>query len=341
MPIQYEGIIAEHMACRNQIGLFDVSHMGELFLEGKDALNNLQRILPNDFADMTIGQVRYSPMLYDNGTCVDDLSVYRVGDEKYMLCVNAANIEKDHQWIQEHLSGDVVLTNTSEQTGQIAIQGPGAVSVVEKLVGRDLSHIKYWWFENDQVEEKPLMLARMGYTGEDGFEIFIDGADTLWLWEKLMELGGDQISPVGLGARDTLRLEVAFPLYGHELDDQHQVACAGLGFFIKPGKPIDFIGKEALLSAREQGLTEKLVRFVLEEKGIPRAEYPLEDLETGETIGHIASGSLSPVTGQGVGMAYVPTKYSEEGMSIGVRVRKRVLKAKVIKGAFIKTARKA
>jgi len=184
------------------------------------------------------------------------------------------------------------------------------------------------------------MLARMGYTGEDGFEIFIDAKDTLWLWEKLIALGDGKISPVGLGARDTLRLEVAFPLYGHELDDKHQVACAGVNFFLKPQKPQDFVGKQALLDAKEAGLDEKLTRFVLQEKGIPRAEYPLEDIETGEQIGTIASGSLSPVTGQGIGMGYVPMKYNAEGNIIGVRIRKRVIKAKVIRGAFIKTARK-
>ncbi|MDT8445474.1 MAG: glycine cleavage system aminomethyltransferase GcvT [bacterium] len=341
MPIQYDGIIAEHQRTRTQAGLFDVSHMGELHLEGPDALANLQRLLPNDFRDLQIGQVRYSPLLYDNGTCVDDLSVYKLCDEKYLLCVNASNIDKDREWIQSHLQGDVTLTDKSAETGQIAIQGPAALSIVEKLVGRDLSAIKYWWFDWALVEGKELMLARMGYTGEDGFEIFCKAGDTQWVWDQLLILGKDQgIGPVGLGARDTLRLEVTFPLYGQELNETHPALAAGLGSFIKLDKAEDFIGKAALVQAKQNGMSERLVKFVLEGKGVPRPHYRVLDLETGEPIGEVTSGTHSPMTSQGIGMAYVKTSYAEVDRQIGIEVRNRVIAAKIIKGAFVKVARK-
>jgi len=341
MPIQYqEGIIAEHMLCRNQAALFDVSHMGELYLEGPDAMANLQRLLPNDFSDLKIGQVRYSPMLYDNGTCVDDLSVYRLCDEKFLLCVNASNIDKDREWITSQLNGNVTLTDKSLETGQVAIQGPEAVAIVEKLVGRDLSGIKYWWFDWAMVESKEIMIARMGYTGEDGFEIFCNAKDTVWLWEQLLSLGQGKAAPAGLGARDTLRLEVAFPLYGHELDEKHNIASAGVDFFLKPNKAEDFIGKNALIEAKQAGLTEMLVRFVFEGKGVPRAEYPIQDMNSGEVIGHISSGSYSPVSNNGIGMAYLPIQYTDVDTIIGVQIRNRVITAKIIKGAFVKTSRK-
>lgn len=341
MPIQYDGIIAEHKRTREQAGLFDVSHMGELYLEGPDALANIQRLLPNDFADLAIGQVRYSPMLYENGTCVDDLSVYRLCDEKFMLCVNAANLDKDRQWIQAKLSGDVTLTDKSAETGQIAIQGPEAVAIVEALVGRDLSGVKYWWFDWALVEGKEFMMARMGYTGEDGFELFCAAEDTLWLWEKLLEIGQPKgLGPVGLGARDTLRLEVTFPLYGQDIDDQHPALASGLGFFIKFDKAEDFIGKAALAQVKQQGLKERLVRFVLEGKGVPRPHCKVVDPETKQEIGEVTSGTHSPILGKGIGMAYVKTEFAKADTALGIDVRGRVIAAKTIKGPFVKTARK-
>ena len=342
MPIQYEGILAEHLNCRNQVSLFDVSHMGELYLEGPDALANLEHLLPNQFGDQQVGQVRYSPMLYPNGTCVDDLSVYKICDTKYLLCVNASNVDKDREWIKEHLFGNVTLTDKSEATGQVAVQGPKGVELVEALVGRSLQNIGYWWFDWALVEGRELMLARMGYTGEDGFEIFCEAKDTLWLWEKLLALGQPLgVAPAGLGARDTLRMEVAFPLYGHEIDDQKSVWGAGLNKFLHPDKPVAFLGQEALQKAKKDGVPEKLVKFVFEGKGVPRSHYPVVDLASGAKIGEVTSGSMSPILNNGFGMAYVKAEYAAPDQAIGIEIRGRVIAARVIKGSFVKTARKS
>ncbi|OGG95288.1 MAG: glycine cleavage system protein T [Candidatus Lambdaproteobacteria bacterium RIFOXYD2_FULL_50_16] len=340
MPIQYEGIIAEHMRTRQGASLFDVSHMGELYLEGKDALANLERLLPNRFGDMKTGQVRYSPMLYENGTFVDDLSVYRLCDDKFLLCVNASNKDKDHAWIAQNIKGEVVLTDKSDATGQIAIQGPKAEAILKKLVKIDLTKIGYWFFDWDLIDGKELLIARMGYTGEDGFEIFIDQEHTLWLWEKLMELGQEEgLQPAGLGARDTLRLEVAFPLYGQEIDDKHLALGCGMSRFMDLEK--EFIGRSPLLAAQKAGLKEQLVKFVLVGKGVPRNHCKVVDLNSRELIGEVTSGSHSPVLSGGIGMAWIKAEHAQPGKIIGIEVRDRVLEAKLIQGSFVKTSKKA
>lgn len=329
MPVQFAGINQEHKTTRTKAGLFDVSHMGELFLEGPDALSNLRRLLTNDPASLKIGQVQYSPMLYPGGTTVDDLSVYKLGEESYMLCVNASNAEKDYQWIKENLQGQVSFENRSHEYGQIALQGPNAERILSKILDLDLGRIRYWWFERCQHDGVELIVARMGYTGEDGFEIFLPWEKTLSFWEEIVAQGEPEgLEPIGLGARDTLRLEVAYPLYGQEIDDQRLITAAGMKRFIKMDK--DFIGKEALQS---QTPGEILVGLEMIDKGVPRSHYPIEN-EAGEMIGEVTSGSVSPMSGKGVAMAYVKREYAELGSEVKVAIRTKRALAKVVKMPF-------
>lgn len=336
MPIQYEGIVAEHKKTRESVTLFDVSHMGEIHFQGNDALANLQNLTTNDVSTLEIGQVQYSMLLYPNGTMVDDITVYRLAESHYFLCVNAANITKDYEWIRSQLVGEVDCENRSDTIGQIAIQGKSAVKIVEALVGESLENLGYYWFKETTLAGKSILLARMGYTGEDGFEIFCDRDDTVSIWQALMKEGEPfGISPAGLGARDTLRLEVCFPLYGQDIDDQHHPIEAGLGRFVVLAKD-DFIGKDAIVAAKKEGLQRKLIRFTLSVRGVPRPHYKLYD-ETGERcIGEVTSGTSSPSLGQGIGMGYVEKAYSKIGTAILVEIRKKKVPASIVKPPFVK-----
>ena len=333
MPVQYEGIIAEHRATREKAGLFDVSHMGEIRLTGTDSLKNLQHLLPNDLSKMSIGQATYSPLLYENGTVVDDLSCYKLGDEEYLLCVNCSNKDKDFAWIQKNLTGDCQAVDESDEFGQIALQGPMGAQILQEALGFDLKSIKYWWFTQLDWEGIPLMIARMGYTGEEGAEIFVPAEHTQKLWEHLMDQGELQgLQPIGLGARDTLRMEVAYPLYGQELDDRHVVLGANLNRFLKLNKEADFIGKEALLQAKEKGDYDRLVYLILEDKGIPRHDYPVVN-EAGEKIGQVTSGNHSPSSSQAIAIAYVQPQYADSG-DLFIEVRGKKLKTRRISPPF-------
>ncbi len=335
MPVQYEGILSEHKRTREKVTLFDVSHMGEVILEGKDVLPNIQRLTTNDVSSLAIGQVQYSAMLYENGTVVDDLTVYRLGEDRYQLCINASNVEKDFNWIEKNLEGDLSCKNISAETGQIAIQGPNAEKLLQTLTSTDLKTIKYYWCAEGKVCDKHVLIARMGYTGEDGFELFCDNNDTEEIWNRLIENGESLgVAPAGLGARDTLRLEVCYPLYGNDIDDQHNILESGLGWIVKFKKD-DFIGKKALLKIKEDGLKRRMISFKLDVKGVPREGYSIFDERGENQLGIVTSGTSSPILGFGIGMGYVSFESKDPGTKISIQVRNRFLAAEIVKAPFL------
>jgi len=335
MPVIYEGIVAEHIRTRETVSLFDVSHMGEVMFEGKDALAAIQRITTNDVSSLAIGQVQYSAMLYENGTIVDDLTVYRLGKDRYQLCINSANKDKDVEWIRKNVSGDLKWEDTSSDIGQIAIQGRNSDAILQTLTAYDLKEIKYYWCAETEIMGLPVMIARMGYTGEDGFEIFCKKADTLKIWKKLLEEGKPyNIAPAGLGARDTLRLEMCYCLYGNDIDDEHNALESSLAWIIKM-EASDFIGKDALLKAKNEGIKRRLTPFILEAKGVPRQGYKIFD-ESGEVeIGKVSSGTSSPSLKKGIGMGYVLTEYFKKGTKITIEIRKKKVPAIITRPPFV------
>ena len=335
MPVQYDGLIKEHLRTREGVSLFDVSHMGEVMMEGKDALANIQKLTTNDASSLAIGQVQLSTMLYPNGTIVDDLTVYRLDDERYQLCINSANTDKDFDWIKSNIRGELICENTSSEVGQIAIQGKYADAIVQQLTRYRLKEINYYWCAELELMELPVIIARMGYTGEDGFEIFCRKNDTKKIWNKLLSLGKPfSIAPAGLGARDTLRLEMGYSLYGNDIDDQHNVLESGLGWLVKLDSS-DFIGKEVILKEKEKGISQKLVPFILNEKGVPRQGYKIFD-ETGTTeIGIVTSGTSSPSLKKGIGMGYIKKGYFSKGEKIRIQIRKNFISATITKTPFI------
>lgn len=336
LPVQYgTGVITEHMAVRTACGLFDVSHMGEFLLTGPDAVKNLNQILTNDYTTMYDGQARYSPMCNDNGGVVDDLIVYKVRDEHYFIVVNAANIDKDFAWMKGHVFGDVTLENISENVAQIALQGPKAQEILEKLVAKEEIPEKYYSANfHTEVKGMKCVISRTGYTGEDGFEFYVGAEHAEELWELLLETGKEEgLIPCGLGARDTLRLEAAMPLYGHEMTDDITPLEARLGMFVKMGKE-DFIGKKAIEEKGEQ----KVIRVGLKVtgRGIVREH---EDVYVGDTkIGTTTSGTHCPYLKAPLAMALVDVAYKEPGTAIEVDVRGRRVQAEVVKLPFYKKA---
>ena len=335
MPVQYQGIIEEHKLVREEVGLFDVSHMGEITAKGPQALDFVQHLITNDAAGMTEGQAIYSPMCYENGGVVDDLLVYKKSNEDFLLVVNASNTEKDFAWMQQNVPTDmkVMLENISEQTAQLALQGPEAEEILQKLTGTDLSKLKYYHFENGQVAGRECLISRTGYTGEDGFEIYCAPEEAAVLWDKLFDLG---VKPVGLGARDTLRFEACMPLYGQELSAEITPLEAGFGFFVKLDKE-EFIGLEALKKQREQGLPQKLVGLEMVDRGIPRTHYALQI--NGEAVGEVTSGSYCPSLDKNLGLGFVKTEFSEAGREVDVMVRNKPKKAVIVKKPFYKRGR--
>lgn len=335
MPVQYSGIIDEHHVVRNAAGLFDVSHMGELVVVGPDAEEFIQYMVTNNVKKMKESQVQYNMMCYPHGGVVDDLLVYKYHTEKYLLVINASNIDKDYQWLIENKGNyDVKITNVSDDTAQIAIQGPKAEEILQKLTGYDLSSIKFFYFAEDQVGDKDVMISRTGYTGEDGFEIYLQPEDAVELWDLILEIGKDYgVKPIGLGARDTLRFEAVLPLYGHEISDTISPLEAGFGFCVKLNAD-DFIGKETLMKQKEVGLERKLVGFEMIDRGVPRAEFVVG--KDGEEIGFVTTGSYAPTADKNVGLALVKSEYSDEGTEIEILRGKRALKAKVISTPFYK-----
>ena len=331
LPVQYSGVIAEHKAVRSACGLFDVSHMGELVLRGADALTNVNRLMTNDFSGMYEGQARYSPMCYEDGGVVDDLIVYKVSDTVYFIVVNAANKDKDAAWISDHLTGDCTMEDWSDKVAQLALQGPRAEEILRTLTS-DIPEKNYSAVLRGTVAGFPCMVSRTGYTGEDGFELYCAPADAPALWDALLETGKPfGLVPCGLGARDTLRLEAAMPLYGHELSPAINPYEAVLGIFVKLDKP-DFIGKAALENARP--VSRRRVGLKITGRGIAREECPVYDGE--KQIGVVTSGTHCPWLGQAVAMAMVEASYKEPGTVVQVDVRGRKIEAEVIKTPFYK-----
>ena len=334
LPVQYPGgVIAEHMAVRTACGLFDVSHMGEVTFSGPDALNNIQNLLTNDFQSMAVGQVRYSPMCNDLGGVVDDLIVYRMGEECYLIVVNASNREKDVAWMRQHLFGDVKMEDISDETAQVALQGPKALEIMERLCREEDIPKKYYSFvEHGAVGGIPCLISRTGYTGESGFELYCKNEDAPRLWELLLETGKDvNLIPCGLGARDTLRLEAAMPLYGHEMNDEITPIETGLGAYVKFAKE-DFIGKKAL---QEKGEPQKArVGLQMTGRGIAREHCTV--YRGDEVLGVTTSGTYCPYLEKAVAMALVTKVGLATGDTVEVDVRGRRIEAEIIPLPFYK-----
>lgn len=333
MPVQYSGIIDEHLAVRNTVGVFDVSHMGEFFVRGKDALKFLQKVTVNDVAALTEGRVQYSALCYENGGIVDDLLVYHRGDG-YMLVVNAANTPKDFAWLQSQLEGEVELTDQSDAYALLAVQGPKSLALLQKLTAVGLSAIAYYHSVPGTLAGIDMLISRTGYTGELGFELYFNSDPQICrkVWEALFTTGREfAVKPIGLGARDTLRLEMGFCLYGNDIDQTTHPLEAGLGWITKLHKG-DFIGRSVMLKAKERGLKRKLVGFTLSEKAVPRHGYELASKET--IIGQVTSGTFSPSLERAIGMGYVATEHASIGNSIDVLIRGKAVPAEIVKLPF-------
>ena len=337
LPVQYgTGVITEHMAVREKAGLFDVSHMGEVLCQGKDALANLQKLLTNDFTNMVDGQARYSPMCNENGGTVDDLIVYKRGDNDYFIVVNAANKDKDYQWMLDHQFGEVTFTDASSQYGQIALQGPKAMEILKKLTAEENIPKKYYHAVFDtEVAGIPCIISKTGYTGEDGVELYLASENAEKMWDALLEAGKDEgLIPCGLGARDTLRMEAAMPLYGHEMDDEVSPLETGLNFGVKMKKD-EFIGKKAMEERGEPKITR--IGLKVTGRGIIREH---QDVYVGEKkIGHTTSGTHCPFLGYPIAMALVDAGSVEIGNKVEVDVRGRKVEAEVIALPFYKRAK--
>ena len=347
MPIQYQSIIKEHQAVRTRAGLFDVSHMGEIEVSGTGAQDFLQRILTNDLARMSVGKVIYTPMCNFTGGIVDDLLVYKLEQDKYWLVVNAGNKDKDWDWLNEQLATaqtdqgvdnkkTVEIRDISEEIGLLALQGPLAQQILAQVSAESLDNLRYYHFIFTNLVGVDALVSRTGYTGEDGFELYIPVEKTSLIWDKLIEIGkvtGQGLVPVGLGARDSLRFEACLPLYGHELTQKVTPLEAGLEYFVAWHKD-DFIGKAALLKQKKEGVSRKLVGFTMIERGIPRAGYPL--IKDGEYIGEVTSGSFAPTLGQNLGLGFVSSKEAFVDNEIYVSIREKEVKAKITKKPFYK-----
>ncbi|MDX9778027.1 MAG: glycine cleavage system aminomethyltransferase GcvT [bacterium] len=333
MPVSYTGIRQEHLCVRNAVGVFDVSHMGEFRVEGNNAEAFLQKITINDVSKIGDGQAQYSAMCYPDGGIVDDLIVYRFSPKHYMLVVNASNIEKDFEWASRHCPGDVLLHNISESIALLAVQGPRCLEVLQPLTSLVLKDIGFYHFAEGKLAGKSMIISRTGYTGEPGFELYHDPADSEKLWDMLFRTGAAAgIQAVGLGARDTLRLEMKYALYGNDIDQSTNPLEAGLGWITKIEKG-DFIGREALLKVQESKPARRLIAFVMEERGIPRHGYDVYCCDA--CIGQVTSGTMSPSLDIGIGTAYVRSDCAKTGQEILIDTRGKKLKAKIVKPPFV------
>jgi aminomethyltransferase len=334
MPVQYSGLVDEHLCTRQKAGLFDVSHMGEVRVTGAQAEPFVNVLTTNSVRKLKEGQIHYTVMLYESGTVVDDLLVYKFAKDHYLLVVNASNLEKDYAWIEKQAASfDVVVKNESAETAQIAIQGPKAEQILQKMTSLVLPDIAYYHFTEGLVNSEQCLVSRTGYTGEDGFEVYLPAEKAVELWRKLLEAGKTEgIKPAGLGARDTLRLEARMALYGHEIDDTITPLEAGLKWVVKMKKPADFIGKASLKEMQSAGIPRKLIGFEMAEKGIPRQGYPIwsEDREVGE----VASGTFSPTLQKGIGTALIPSEIDPAEDTLFVQIRKRKIRLIPVKGPF-------
>ncbi|HLT53135.1 MAG TPA: glycine cleavage system aminomethyltransferase GcvT [Flavobacteriaceae bacterium] len=335
MPVQYEGVNIEHETVRQGVGVFDVSHMGEFLIEGPQALDLIQRVCSNDASKLTIGKAQYSCLPNEDGGIVDDLIVYRVKEDTYLLVVNASNIEKDWNWISSKNTQGATMRNISEDYSLLAIQGPKAVEAMQALTSHDLSEIKFYNFVvGDFAGIEHVIISATGYTGSGGFEIYCKNSEVKQIWDKVFEAGKAYgIKPIGLAARDTLRLEMGYCLYGNDIDDTTSPIEAGLGWVCKFNK--SFTNSEALEKEKTQGPEHKLVAFELDERGIPRQGYDIVDGQ-GKAIGRVTSGTMSPSLNKGIGLGYVPTVFAEAGSKINIQIRKNAVPATVVKLPFYK-----
>jgi aminomethyltransferase len=333
MPIQYKGINDEHVRVRTTAGMFDVSHMGEFEFIGPKALDFLQYMTINDVKSLNIYQAQYSALCYDHGGIVDDLLIYRFPD-RYIMVVNAANIEKDFEWLQKNLINGVIMKNRSDEYSLLAIQGRKAQATLQKLTEVNLSEINNYWFTEGRLADMKMMIARTGYTGEDGFEIMFPLQHSEQVWQAIMEAGKEfDIEPIGLGARDTLRLEVKYCLYGNDIDQTTNPLEAGLGWITKLEKG-DFIGRDAIQNIKQQGIQRKLVGFELKGKAIPRHGYKIFNEQ--QEIGVVTSGMFSPILQKPIGLGYVSNEYSKVDSELNIDIRERKFPAKVVKTPFYK-----
>ena len=335
MPVSYSGLNDEHATVRNGVGVFDVSHMGEFRLKGDKALDLIQRVTSNDASKLTDGKVQYSCLPNDKGGIVDDLLVYRWKADEYYLVVNASNIEKDWNWIKKFNTQGVEMLNMSDEMSLLAVQGPKALAALQKLTKVNLSAMEYYTFTvGEMAGIKDVIISNTGYTGAGGFELYVMNSDAKKMWNAVFEAGKEfGIKPVGLGARDTLRLEMGFCLYGNDIDDSTSPIEAGLGWITKFTK--EFTNSKNLLEQKEKGVSKKLVGFEMIDRGIPRHDYEICDA-SGKTIGKVTSGTQSPTLNKAIGMGYVQTAFSKPDTEIFVKIRDKAIKAKVVKVPFLK-----
>ncbi|HWM93809.1 MAG TPA: glycine cleavage system aminomethyltransferase GcvT [Thermoanaerobaculia bacterium] len=337
MPVQYQGVIEEHRAVRTAAGIFDVSHMGEIRVKGPEAEAFLQRLTPNDVSKLAPGRAHYSGLLTPQGTYVDDLLIYRLGAEEFLVVANASNADRDYEWIASRAGSGVEVINESDRWALIALQGPKAAEILRPLTDPAAMGLKYYGFLQSEVDGRPAIVSRTGYTGEDGFELYLSPEDAPAVWRRLVEAGGPQgLRPAGLGARDTLRLEAAMALYGHEIDETTTPLEAGLAWVVKLGKG-DFEGREALAAQQAGGLRRKLVGFEVEGRGIARQGHEVKS--EGGSVGTVTSGTWSPSFEKAIGMAYVPTELAAPGTPLEIDVRGRALSARVVELPFYRRAK--
>lgn len=328
MPVQYSGVLDEHRAVRRWAGLFDVSHMGEFRVAGAGAENFLQQLTPNDVTKLTPGRAHYSGLLTEQGTYIDDLLIYRLSVDEFLLVVNAANIDKDFAWVESHAGQSVEVEDVSSEYALLALQGPKAARILTAITATDLSPIRYYHFERGDVAGKSAIISRTGYTGEDGFELYLAPADALEVWRQLLSVGEDfDLSPAGLGARDTLRLEAGMALYGHEIDESTTPFEAGLSWVVKL-EAGEFIGRQALVEQRRRGVERNLVGFELTDRGIARRGHGVKIGDA--TVGAVTSGTWGPTLEKAIGMAYVPTDLAKVGNKLAIDVRGRTLAGRIV-----------
>jgi aminomethyltransferase len=333
MPVQYKGILEEHKSVRSGVGIFDVSHMGEIVVRGPQALDLVNYVSTNDAAKLQDGQAHYSGLLYEHGGFVDDILVHRVHSQEFFLCVNASNQDKDFAHIQAHNRFEAAIENAGERYAQLAVQGPAALALLQPLTQTDLNAIRYYWFADGEVAGIPARIARTGYTGEDGFELYIAAENAVELWNRIVAAGA---VPCGLGARNTLRLEAAMALYGHEIDASITPVEAGLGWIVKFAKD-DFVGKAALEKQKAEGLKRKLCGFQMQGRGIGRDGYEIQ-IE-GTPAGWVTSGGPAPTVGQNIGLCYLPTEKALVGQRVEVLVRQQPVAAEIVPTPFYKRAK--
>jgi aminomethyltransferase len=337
MPVEYTGIRQEHINVREQVGIFDVSHMGEIWIKGPEAFELVQRCTSNDVKQLVPGKIQYSCFPNDQGGIVDDLLVYKYDDEKYLLVVNASNLEKDYNWIVEQNTRGAEVENASDLISQLAIQGPRAKALLQKMTQVDLSELPYYRFVNGEIAgAKDVIISNTGYTGAGGFELYMYNEDALGMWDQIFKVGSEMgLQPAGLAARDTLRLEMGFCLYGNDINETTSPLEAGLGWITKFSEGNNFIHREELEQQKAEGVKKRLVGFELLDRGIPRQHYPIMDIE-GKTIGEVSSGTMSPMLNKGIGMGYVEVAYAKKDTEIRIGIRNKQVAARVIKPPFYK-----